>query len=221
VAVAGASWLNVQQPTPDHCQEALVTTSSTPLRLAVITGSTREGRFGPRLTAWFADIARAHGVFEVEVIDLADHGFPGQLGAGHPKQGEYSDEIAAFAQRIARADAFVFVTPEYNHGYPASLKAAIDSIYPEWAAKPAAFVAYGGASGGLRAVEQLRQVLAELHVMDIRESLALPRAQWTFFDEEGEPRDAAIEVVAKGLLGQLAWWAHTLRAGREASPYEL
>lgn len=193
--------------------------STAPLRLAVILGSTREGRFGPRLARWFTSEVEQHGGFEVDVVDLAEFGFPLPMGAGHAKEGGYEGAVAQFAARIASADVFVLVTPEYNHGYPAALKSALDALYAEWNAKPAAFLAYGGASGGIRAVEQLRQVLAELHVADIREAVHLPRAQWTFFDEDGDPRDASVAVAVKAMLEQLAWWGQALRAARLASPY--
>jgi NAD(P)H-dependent FMN reductase len=192
--------------------------SSTPiLRLAIVTGSTRQGRFGPQLSQWFEQIATDHGLFEVDVVDLADFGFPNVSGEGHPKQGVYSDQVAPFAARMAAADAFVFVTPEYNHGYPASLKAALDAIYLEWNNKPASFLAYGGAYGGVRAVEQLRQVMAELQIADIQQTLAIPKAAWGFFNEDGSVKDESTNVAAKSMLEQLAWWAAALKAGREVS----
>ena len=112
------------------------------------------------------------------------------------------------------AEAFVVVTPEYNHGYPAALKSLIDSVGAEWQAKPVAFVSYGGASGGLRAVEQLRLVFAELHAVTIRDSVSFASA-WEQFDETGKLRhpERADRSMAT-LLNRLHWWAVALRNAR-------
>lgn len=189
------------------------------LRLAIIVGSTREGRFGPRIANWFADTARTHGIFDVDVVDLVDFDIPTRMGQGHPRQGVYSESVRPFATRIAAADSIVFVTPEYNHGYPASLKAAIDALHVEWLAKPVSFVSYGGASGGIRAIEQLRQVAAELHMVDIRETLSIPFV-FGAFDADGSIKDTQFETIAKGLLDQLVWWAAALTTARRTNPYE-
>ncbi len=125
-----------------------------PIRLAVILGSTRQGRFGPTVAAWFIAQARSRGDMDVDVIDLAETRLPWDLD-GRGKDGRYaSPEVLEYAARIDAADAFVIVTPEYNRGYPAPLKLAIDTVYSEWNAKPVGFVSHGGQSGGLRAVEQ-------------------------------------------------------------------
>src|SRR5690606_29146618 len=129
-----------------------------PLRLAVVCGSTREGRFCDTVTEWTLSRIEQAGGFGIDVVD------PRRLDeAGGP------EELAA---RLQRADAFIVVTPEYNHGYPAPLKALIDAVGQPWQAKPVAFVSYGGISGGLRAVEQLRQVFAELHASTLRDCVS-------------------------------------------------
>jgi NAD(P)H-dependent FMN reductase len=125
----------------------------------------------------------------------------------------------AFADRIGEADAFVVVTPEYNHGYPGPLKVAIDTVVEQWQAKPVGFVSYGGVSGGLRAVEQLRGVFAELHAVTVREAVSFAHV-WDRFDDDGalrEPRRA--EAAADRLLAQLGWWARALRRARALEPY--
>jgi NAD(P)H-dependent FMN reductase len=171
--------------------------------LTVIVGSVREGRFGPVVADWFVGQAKQRDDVSVDVIDLADTPIPS----------------ANFASRIGAADAFVVVTPEYNHGYPGPLKTAIDSVGREWQAKPVGFVCYGGLSGGLRAVEQLRIVFAELHTVTIRETVSFHGARGRF-DEHGAPREPdAVNTAARTLLDQLAWWAHTLRRARAAHPY--
>jgi len=108
----------------------------------------------------------------------------------------------------------VVVTPEYNHGYPASLKHAMDSVYHEWKGKPVAFVSYGGIGGGIRAIEQLRQVFAELHTVTVRNTVSIPMARLAF-DEHGAPREPVpLEAAAAALLTELEWWAEALRRAR-------
>jgi NAD(P)H-dependent FMN reductase len=147
-------------------------------RLLVLTGSVRDGRFGPVVASWVADRAREHGAFEVDLMDLAEVEIPLVLPAESPKRaGEAYPRPAGMAgltARLGAADAFVLVTPEYNHSYPASLKAAIDWHFTQWKAKPVAFVSYGGAAGGRHAVLHLENVLTELHAVTIREGLAFP-----------------------------------------------
>lgn len=177
--------------------------SSQEFRIAVIIGSTREGRFGPIVADWFRDQAAAHPEIVPDLVDLADF------------EGHGPD----LADRLGAADGFVVVTPEYNHSYPAALKQAIDSVHAQWQAKPVAFVSYGGISGGLRAVEHLRPVFAELHTVTIRETVSFAGA-WSLFDESGRLRDpSAAEAAAKLQLDQLLWWARALRQARDAHPY--
>lgn len=183
------------------------------LKVAVVVGSTREGRFGPVVARWFVSQAERRPDMELDVIDLVKARLPATIQRGT------SEELAAYAGRIGAADAFVIVTPEYNHGYPASLKQAIDLLREEWWAKPVAFVSYGGISGGLRAVEQLRQVFAELHAVTIRDSVILPRARRQF-DADGNPVDPDwVNSAAAAMLDQLAWWAISLREARQKRPY--
>lgn len=179
-----------------------------PLRLAVIVGSTSQGRFGGVVAAWFVAQARQRDEWALDVIDLADVDLP----AVYPRQP--GPAVEAFVERMGRADAFVVVTPEYNHGYPVSLKQAIDLSHGQWRAKPMGFVSYGGMAGGLRAVEQLRQVFAELHAVTVRDTVSFHRAHERF-DESGEPRDpAGCNVAAETMLDQLAWRAAPLRTAR-------
>ncbi|GAA4547176.1 NADPH-dependent FMN reductase [Amycolatopsis samaneae] len=194
--------------------------SEVPVRLAVVVGSVREGRFAPVVADWFAGEAAAHGRFEVDVVDLAEPELPMVLPAFGATPGPaVLAEVAKVTPRLAGADAFVVVTPEYNHSYPASLKNAIDWHNPEWHAKPVGFVSYGGMSGGLRAVEHLRGVFAELNAMTIRETVSFHGAH-TRFGPDGKPKDAeATSVAAKALLDQLEWWARTLSAGRAERAY--
>jgi NAD(P)H-dependent FMN reductase len=192
-------------------------------RLAVIIGSVREGRFGPVVASWIAEQARGHGGFEVEVVDLADVEIPLTLPAVSPKHAGEAyprpPQLAALTASLAAAEAFIIVTPEYNHSYPAALKAAIDWHFTQWTAKPVAFASYGGAAGGRHAVLHLENVLTELHAVTIRDGLAFPNyfTAW----QDGRPRDPATSTYAKTLLDQLAWWAAALTAARATAPYPI
>ena len=184
-----------------------------PLNVAVIIGSTRRGRFGPTVAKWFVGEAVQRGDMAIDLIDLADVALP----SAYPH--ELDPAVEAYVERVDLADAFVIVTPEYNHGYPAALKQAIDIPYRQWQAKPVAFVSYGGMAGGLRSVEQLRQVFAELHATTVRDTVSFHMAH-AQFDEAGAPVDAiGCNAAATTMLDQLAWWATALRDARTAHPY--
>src|SRR5690606_33938306 len=122
-------------------------------------------------------------------------------------------------RRLDEADAFIIVTPEYNHSFPAALKSVIDSAYQEWQAKPVGFVSYGGVSGGLRAVEQLRLIFAELHAVTLRDSVSFASA-WHQFDDSGELMnpEQAHKSLAR-MMTRMHWWASTLRVARRQRPY--
>ena len=185
------------------------------LHVAVIIGSTRRGRFAPTVAKWFASHAGRRQDMAVDVIDLAEAQFPAVLG-DNP-----GSEVMAVSQQLAAADAFVIVTPEYNHSFPAPLKNAIDWHSREWHAKPVAFVSYGGRAGGLRAVEQLRQVFAELHAVSVRDTVSFHDV-WTQFDSDGWPTSPdGCEAAAKSMLDQLTWWGYALREARAKCPYRF
>ncbi|MFJ1458138.1 NADPH-dependent FMN reductase [Nocardia sp. N2S4-5] len=181
-----------------------------PLRLEVIVASVRPERFAPVVADWFLRTARSYPEFDTGVIDLMHTPLPTDLST--------TPEVRAYRERLAAADAFVAVTSEYNHGYPASLKTALDSAKHEWRGKPIGFVGYGGLSGGLRAIEQLRQVVAEIHMVSIRETVSFHEAKRRF-DAQGETADGAATDAAARLLRQLAWWGRHLRTARATDPY--
>lgn len=191
--------------------------STAPLRLAVINSSVREGRFGPTVARWFVTRSGQRADVEVDLIDLADHPLPHELS--HSPADEVAGLLSAVSPRLAAAEAFVVVTPEYNHSYPASLKTLIDWHRTQWLAKPVGFVSYGGLSGGLRSVEHLRPVFAELHAVTVRDCVSFHNV-WGQFDGSGaltEP--TAATSAAKALLDQLVWWGVSLREAREKRPY--
>ncbi|MFG3498314.1 NADPH-dependent FMN reductase [Streptomyces sp. NPDC047928] len=188
------------------------------LRLVIIIGSVREGRFGPVAAEWIASRARLRRDFEVDVIDLATAWLPDVMPA--EPTAPRPQAVRDLAPWLAAADAFVVVTPEYNQSFPASLKNAIDWYDEEWHAKPVAFLSYGGASGGLCAVGQLRQVFTEAHAVTVRETVSFHdyRSQ---FGPDGRPvAPEACDEAARRLLDRLGWWARALRHARAHEPYE-
>ncbi|MDH6542265.1 NADPH-dependent FMN reductase [Streptomyces lavendulae] len=192
--------------------------SGSPLKVGVLVGSVRTGRFADKISGWFVSEAGRRDDMEIHVIDLSEPALVEELKLSLDPLGT-PGEAPNLAARIDGLDAYVVITPEYNHGYPASLKLAIDYVYSEWRAKPVGFVSYGGIAGGHRAVEQLRQVFAELHAVTLRDTVSFHNA-WEKFDDEGRPHDEdGASKAASVLLDQLAWWGVTLREGRAARPY--
>jgi len=183
------------------------------IRIGLIYGSTRKGRFCDTVAGWAAEEIVNSGMFSLDVID------PAVVSLDAVQSPEHRQLSASLWQRVAQADAFVVVTPEYNHGYPAALKSLIDSVGAEWHAKPVAFVSYGGVSGGLRAVEQLRQVFAELHTVTIRDAVSFAGA-WELFDEAGKLlKPERHQSSMATMLTRLHWWAVALRRARAEGPY--
>ncbi len=187
------------------------------LNLKIILGSTRQARFSEKLVPWLKETAAKNADLNVEVLDLRDFPMPFYDQPGSPAQvanGEYPDAtVKQWAAKIKEADAFVMVSPEYNHGYTAVLKNALDSIYAEWNGKPVAFVSYGGV-GGARSVEQLRQVVVELQMLPVRAAVHV-QAPWNLMDEKGDLKPGSLDSYAKpldGLLTQLTIVANKLKA---------
>jgi NAD(P)H-dependent FMN reductase len=173
------------------------------LRVAVIIGSTREGRVGDRIAGWFVARAGRRDDVELRVLDLVDFDLPGRYA------DECTPQVARFTAEVDRAEAFVVVTPEYNRSFPASLKQAIDYAYDEWRAKPVGFVSYGHRSTGLYAVEHLRSVFTELHTVTMRDVVGLDLL-------DGEDHD---DRAVTSMLDQLTWWGMALRDARAVRPY--
>ncbi|HEU5155914.1 MAG TPA: NAD(P)H-dependent oxidoreductase [Streptosporangiaceae bacterium] len=183
------------------------------LRVAVIVGSTREGRTGGVIAHWFVPEVRGRDGIEPATIDLVDFDFP----ARYPDRA--TPQMRRFTALIGEADAFVVITPEYNRSFPASLKQAIDYAYDEWQAKPVGFVAYGCGSDGVYAVEQLRTVFTELHAVTVRDCVRFDLLK-SGFGGDGHPVAAdGARQAAKTMLDQLEWWGRALRDARAARPY--
>jgi NAD(P)H-dependent FMN reductase len=173
--------------------------------LAVVIGSTRPGRVGPKFAEWFRGRAIAHAGFDVQLIDVADVNLPLFDEPNHPRLQRYVHQhTIAWSRTIERADAFVFVTPEYNFGYNAALKNAIDYLHREWADKAAGFVSYGGVGAGTRAVQQLKQVLTALKMIPVAESVNIPFFS-QFIDDAGRVRpNDVMNGAADAMLDELA-----------------
>ena len=184
-------------------------------RLQIVIVSTRPGRKGPAVASWFEQQARAHGAFDVEVVDLADVALPIFDEPEHPRLRKYQHaHTKAWSEIVSRGDAFVFVTPEYNFSTPPSLLNAIDYLVHEWACKPAAFVSYGGISGGLRGVQMTRSVLSALKMVPIVEAVVIPMFA-TRIDADGTFRsDGPLDAAAGTVLTELARWERALRVLR-------
>jgi NAD(P)H-dependent FMN reductase len=173
--------------------------------LQVVIASTRPGRVGPAFARWFVARAEQHGEFEIEVIDLAEVALPFMDEPHHPRLGRYQHQHTKdWSATVSRADAFVLVTPEYNYGYNAVLKNAIDYLHNEWADKAVGFLSYGGVAAGTRSVQQLRQVVSGLRMVSVVEAVNVPFAA-QFLDDAREVRpNDVMNSSADAMLTELA-----------------
>jgi NAD(P)H-dependent FMN reductase len=187
-------------------------------RIQVIIGSTRPDRFGEKPARWVAERLAARGDLDVELVDLRDYPLPFFEASLPPAYTlrEYPDEATArWGRKVDEADGFVFVTAEYNHGYPAMLKNALDHLFPEWHRKPVAFVGYGNVGGG-RAIEQLREVVVELEMAPLRHAVhVLPDLMRPAMQVDYDPALFESLLPKLQVLGDdLAWWAKALATAR-------
>ncbi|SCX90214.1 NAD(P)H-dependent FMN reductase [Nitrosospira sp. Nl5] len=185
------------------------------IKIAIIIGSTRPGRLGESVAHWVNEIAQKRSDASFELVDIKDFNLPLLDEPMPPSLGKYSQEhTKVWAAKIDPFDAFVFVTPEYNHGTSGALKNAIDFLYKEWNNKVAGFVGYGSA-GGTRAVEQLRLIMAELQVATVRSQVML--SLFTDFENmsvfKPDPRK---EQSLNSMLDQLIAWSTALKTVRPA-----
>ena len=185
--------------------------------IQVILGSTRQGRFGDKVATWFMQHAAVHPHLTAELVDLADWPLPFFDSPVPPAMQEPQDvRSVAWANKVAAADGYVLVTPEYNHGYPAVLKNALDHVVRPWRHKPVGFVGYGGPGAGVRAVEQLRQVVVELEMMPLRHQVAIQNVYLAFDTDGTLENPAGPDHQAAAVLDELAMWTRSLnqlRAG--------
>ncbi len=194
-------------------------TKNSPINIKVIVGSTRQNRFSEKPAQWIFEEAKKLEGVEAELLDLHDYEMPFFDSPMLPAmtQGKYENEtVRKWAEKIKEGDAFIIVTPEYNHGYSAVLKNALDVIYLEWNRKPVGFVSYGSV-GGARAVEQLRQVAVELQMAPVRNAVHIPR-HWNLLDDNGNLKEGALDAFkksAESMLDELVWWAQALKSARD------
>jgi NAD(P)H-dependent FMN reductase len=185
-------------------------------KLMIVIASTRPGRVGLPVAQWFTERATEHGAFDVQVVDLAELELPFLDEPHHPRLRRYTREHThEWSELVDAADAFVFVTSEYNHGYPAPLKNAIDYLNHEWKDKPVGFVSYGGVSAGTRAVQQLKQVVTAIKLMPIAEAVNIPFVA-QFVDDGGVVQaNEVMEQAASAMLNELVLVERALRGLRE------
>ena len=184
--------------------------------LQIIIASTRPGRVGPSVASWIHERAIAHGGFDVELVDLAEVNLPMFDEPKHPRFGQYVHQHTKdWSATIKRADAFIFVVPEYNYGFNAAIKNAIDYLNAEWQHKPVGFVSYGGVAAGTRAVQMLKQVVTTLKMVPMFDAVNIPFVQ-QFLDEDRklQPNDI-METAATAMLDELVRWTGSLRTLRE------
>lgn len=185
--------------------------TSEPLRVAVIIGSNREGRFGETVANWFLKTIADLDGLDIDTIDLAD------LDLHTSIREVPSAAVEAVSSRVAAADAFVFITPEYNHSFPASIKTFIDHHVEQWCGKAIGFVSYGGIAGGLRSVEALRLVFASLNAATVRNTVSFANV-WDQFTDGSLSNPEGSAHAANSLVQQLKWWGHALRNARRSAP---
>jgi NAD(P)H-dependent FMN reductase len=191
-------------------------------RIQLVLGTDREGRFSEKAAAWLEDRLVAREDLMIELVDLREFTLPFYDQAVPPARGlrEYPPAARRWAQTVERADGFGFITAEYNHGYPAVLKNALDHAFPEFNRKPVAFVGYGNV-GGARAIEQLRQVVVELEMAPLRHAVhILPDVMRPVMAADGYDAAlfASLEPKLRLLGDDLAWWAKALATARAAQP---
>jgi len=184
--------------------------------LKIITSTTREKSQGIKVARWITEFAKADTDLDVELLDLRAIGLPLMDEPEHPRLGKYThDHTKEWSKKIAAADAFIIVLGEYNYGYPAPIKNAIDYLFNEWTYKPVAFVSYGGISAGLRSTQMLKQVVTTLNMMPIAEQVNIPLFA-KLINEDGQfVPDDAIERSALAMLKELKRWSDAMKPMRQ------
>ena len=187
-------------------------------RLMIVIASTRPGRVGLPIARWFSDRAEAHGAFEIDVVDLAKLNLPFYDEPKHPRLRQYAHQHTKdWSARVAAADAFVFVMPEYNFGFTAPLKNALDYLSLEWQYKPVGLVSYGGVSAGTRAAQMIKQVVTTLKMSPVPEAVSIPFVQQFIGPDGAIQANEVMETSATAMLDELVRWTRALSALRVES----
>ena len=178
------------------------------MKLKIILGSTRDSRFGIQPAEWLLKESKSFEYFETELLDLKDYSLP-LVG----EDTENNEFLNKWKEKLNEADAFIIITPEYNHSFSGVLKNAIDLVKDEWSKKPVSFLSYGGQSGGIRAVEQLIQVFVELEMAPQRYNIHINNL-WSHLDENGRFQPNPFEKNLEPMFNNLEWWAKALKENR-------
>ncbi|TVY99808.1 NADPH-dependent oxidoreductase [Trebonia kvetii] len=187
-------------------------------QLQVTIASTRPGRAGLPIGRWAAEAAAEHGGFDVELVDLEEMRLPLLDEPNHPRMRKYTKEhTLRWSEKVSTADAFLFVTPEYNYGPPPALLNAVNFLHDEWAYKPAAFVSYGGVAAGLRSVQALKQVLTTLRMVTIPEGVAIPFV-FEHLSPAGLNPPPPVAGAVGPMLDELLRWTNALSELRNSPP---
>ncbi len=170
----------------------------------IVIASTRPGRVGLPVAEWFAERAREHGGFELDVADLAEINLPLIDEPNHPRLRNYTKQHTRdWSARVDAADAFVFVTPEYNYAASPALINALDYLFAEWAYKPASFVSYGGVSAGTRGVQAAKAVTSTLRILTIGEAVSIPFVAKCLDEDGGIQDNETMNQAATAMLDEL------------------
>ena len=186
------------------------------LNLKIIITSTRPGRKGPSMAQWMFELASKQEGWNVGILDLKEIGLPMMDEANHPRFRKYEHEhTKKWSAMVDSADAFIIVTPEYNHGFTAPLKNALDYLHQEWGYKPVSFISYGGVSAGTRAVQMVKPILTALKMMPIPEGIHIPMFT-SHIDEQGKFNAAeTLDKAALDMLAELKKWSLALKPMRQ------
>lgn len=184
--------------------------------LKIISSTVRPGRKGPVVAAWVTELAKQNGNFNVEFIDLGELNLPMMNEPNHPIMKMYKHEhTKQWSAKIDEADAFIFVTGEYDYNYPAPLRNALEYLSQEWGYKPAAIVSYGGVSAGTRAANSLKADLSTFRMVPLSESVNFPFFQQNINDENEFEANEVSHKAAQNMLKQLVRWTKGLKAIKE------
>lgn len=208
--VNNESWLDIKE----NIRE--INLGNKTMHIQIIIGSIREGRMAKPIADWAYDLLSERNDMSVELIDLKDWDLPMFDLARGPMAGNYDNDLQQrWSNKIAQGDGYLFISPEYNHGYSSVLKNAIDYLYHEWSRKPASFISYGGL-GGAHSTEQLRLVLIELRMAVMRDAVNILNV-W------GKVQDGRFNADQKDMkslditVTELLWWSNALKMARPAS----
>lgn len=184
-------------------------------KLMLVVGSVRPGRIGLSIGGWAHDVVQADGRFEVDFCDLKELGLPLLDEPNHPRLHQYTQaHTIAWGERVAAADAFIFISPEYNYSFSPALKNAVDYLFVEWHRKPVAFISYGGPSSGSRGVAAMRPVMAATSMVGTTANVELTLVRQYLQDGKFTPTDAH-GVALREVLDELAILAPHLKQLRD------